>query len=420
MKIKTLVTLYAIVLLLAAGVAVAKFIQNKEESTATRFERGYKPFSDLSSGEIEEIDLKGADQTATIKIIDGKWVVANRENYPANVQNLQNLIRTINDITVAQSLEAGESFNPRFGMDSSSSDPAMHGTTVTLKKVDGSVITRLQLGKEVKSNENEDPMAAMMSGGGGGGGGASGRFIRLSDDPESVYVINDAMTEAQSNPAEWLVSDFIKIANITSISLSPAGKLDEVAWSVTRPNSTGTFTLDGDVQAGKEIDATALSALNNVFGYANFEDVVSAKAAEGLMNTSQTQRALITTADGFRYQLDITPKGAAGTKNYLMTVSVSADIVKERTKPEGEDSDIAKQADADYAKKVKVGEEKLAFEKSLEGRIFEVTEFTVQPLMKKREEFYAVKVPPISTTPTNNYNQPRVTSPPVMFPGTGQ
>ena len=416
MKTKTLVTLYAIVLLLAGGVAVAKFIQNKEESTATRFERGYKPFSDLSSGEIEEIDLKGGDQSATIKIADGKWVVANRENYPANVQNLQNLIRTINDITVAQSLEAGESFNPRFGMDSSSSDPAMHGTTVTLKKVDGSIITRLQLGKEVESNENEDPMAAMMS----GGGGASGRFIRLSDDPESVYVINDAMTEAQSNPAEWLVSDFIKIANITSISLSSAGNLDEVAWSVTRPNSTGTFTLDGDVQAGKEIDATALSALNNVFGYANFEDVVSAKAAEGLMNTSQTQRALITTADGFRYQLDITPKGAAGTKNYLMTVSVSADIVKERTKSEGEDPDIAKQADVDYAKKVKADEEKLAFEKSLEGRIFEVTEFTVQPLMKKREEFYAVKAPPTSTTPANNNNQPRVTSPPVMFPGTGQ
>lgn len=414
MKTKTLFTLYAVVLLLASGVAIAKFIQNKEEGAVTKFSRGYKPFEKLSPGEIAEVELKGASQSTTIKEVDGEWVVSNRKNYPAKVQDLKSLIRKINNLTVAQSLEAGESFNPRFGMDGSSSDEASHGIEIILRKADRSEITRLKLGKEVSSGGNKDPMTAMM-----GGGGVSGRFVRLNADPDSVYVINDAMNEAKSQPKDWLIPDFINVQNITSVSLSKPGKLAEEDWLVTRPDSNSDFTLDGVLPEGRELDTASVNALKSILSFAKFEDVVSEKAAEGLVDKTKTQRAIITTADGFSYTLDITPKEAQGTRNYLMTVNVLGEFSKERNKPEGEDPDIAKQADEDYAKKLKENNDKLQLEQSLNGRVFEVTAYTVQAFMKKRDGFFAMKAAPASAPPANN-TQPRVTSQPVMFPGTGQ
>lgn len=415
MKTKTLFTLYAIAIALAVGVFIAKLVQNAEEDSSTQFTRGYKPFENLSPGEIAEIHLKGADNATTIKIADGKWVVAERENYPVNLDSLQSLIRKMKDLTVAQALEAGESFNPRFGMDEKSSDPDTHGSVLTLKTADGKEITRMNIGKEIAS-ASQDPMAAMM----GGGNTASGKYVRLKPDPDSVYVVNDALSEAKTHPKDWLVKDFIKVQNITSVSLSPEGKPGQTAWKVSRANSTGDFTVEGGIPAGKELNTGTVNPLKNILGYPNFEDVVSAEAAKGLQGNAKSRRAIITTADGFTYTLDIAPKEAKGTEKYLMKVEVSAQLKTERDKPAEESEEAAKTAEEAFQAALKANQEKLAQEQALKGRVFEVTSYTVQALLKSKDDLLQDKAAPAAAggAPAGapSFNPGSVTTPPFQIP----
>ena len=85
MKNKTLIILYSVAAFFALCVIIAKVVANAESDSVTKFNRGDQPFENLSPGAVAELELKGADHTATIKIVDGKWVVAERNNYPVNI-----------------------------------------------------------------------------------------------------------------------------------------------------------------------------------------------------------------------------------------------------------------------------------------------------------------------------------------------
>ena len=383
MKTKTLFTLYAVATALALGVLIAKVIQNSEENSSTKFARGYKPFNELAPGDIAKIELKDAEQSSTIEIKDGKWTVAEREGYPVNLSSLQKLIRKINDLTITQSLEAGASFDPRFGMDQTSNDSELHGTHLTLKKADGSLITSLKLGKEVAASGQQDPMAMMM----GRGNSSSGRYIRLQEDPEGVYVVSDSLGEALAHPKDWLSKEFIKIENITSVSLSPAGAPSSIEWKVSRPDASADFTLEGGIPEGKELNKGVIDAFKNILRYAGFEDVISQSAFVGLADQTKTRRAVITTADNFTYTLDITPKDAEGASSKLLTVSVTGDLITTRVKKDNETEEQAKQAQEAFDKSLKEKKAQLKLEQSLAGKIYDVTDYTVQALLKSRSDF---------------------------------
>lgn len=421
MKLKSLITLYVTVAVLAAGVFIAKSIQNAEEDSSARHSRGYKPFQHLSPGEVAEIQLIGAENTSTIKIHDQKWVVAERENYPVKVSALQSLLRKIQELSVAQDLEAGESFNPRFGMDENSSDPETHGTKLLLKKASGEEIAQLKIGKDLASAGPTDPLAGMM----GGGNQSSGKYIRLTSDPNSVYVINDALSEAQTHPKEWLSEDFIQVKKITSISLSPKGNPEAVEWTLSRPDITEPFSLEGALPEGKQLNMATINGFNNILAFARFEDVVSEKAAQGLRDKNGTQRARIKTEDGFSYELEISPKAAEGSENYLMTIKVSAELKTEREKPKEETEEVAKTMGAAFQKTLKENQEQLKREQALQGRVYEVTPYTVQALLKGKADLLQ-DTPPAAATPAPAVSegalQPRltprqITTPPVRVPG---
>ncbi len=387
MKTKTLILLYGIVAVLALGVILATNFQNADSGSSAKFERGNKPFAKLPADDIATIELKEGDVTTTLVQKEGAWTVSERQNYPANLGKMQSLIRSINELSVTQSLEAGESYDARFGLD----------TTVSLKKSDGSVFRSLKIGKDI-TNGQQNQMAMMM-----GGSNANGCYIRLPEDEGIVYATNTVISDASASPKNWLAKDFIQVKKITEITLSKPGKPDEVEWKVTRPNAMGKFALEGDIPAGKMANASALSSLENQFGYASFEDVLSPSAGEGLSDVSKARRATILTEEGFTYTINIAPKTVKGTENHLLTVQVEGYFVTERVRPEAETVEEGDSADEHFATQLAEKKEKLAKEKELEGIYFEVTKLTIQNLFKSRDELLtemaAATPSPSTTTP---------------------
>jgi len=388
MKTKTLILLYGIVAVLALGVILATNFQNADSSSFAKFARGKKPFEKLSANDIASIELTEDDVTTSLVQKDGKWTVLERQNYPANFGKMQSLIRSINELSVTQSLEAGESYDARFGLD----------TTVSLKKADGSVIRSLKVGKDI-TNGQQNQMVMMM-----GGSNSNGCYIRLPEDEGTVYATNTTISDASASPKNWLAKDFLQIKKITTITLSKPGKLDEAEWKVTRPNATAKFTLEGGIPSGKMADSSALSSLENQFGYASFEDVLSSSAGEGLSNASKARRATILTEDGFTYTITMAPKTVEGTENHLLTVQVEGEFATERVRPEAETVEEGDSADEYFATQLAEKKEKLAKEKELEGTYFEITKLTIQNLFKSRDELLtdsssAATPSPSTTTP---------------------
>ena len=402
MKTKTLTILYGLVAVLALGVLVAKQSQNQDSLSSAKYERGHKPFANLPAGEIAQVEITDGDMTSTIHIHDGKWSVKERQNYPADFSALQSLIRELSEITIAQSLEAGATYDARFGMDLSSDDPDQHGTVITLKKSDDQVITTLRLGKAVDSGE-QDQMAMLM------GGGAKGQHIRLDDDADAVYVINSTLNGAKSHPKNWLAKDFIKVANLSKVSLTQPNSTD-LEWEVEEQN--GTFTLLGDIPEGKELNTGALSSIGNLFQYARFDDILSEKAAQGLIDHSKTQTAHLKTKDGFSYQIEIASKVAPQSKNKIVKIQTSAKLNEKRPPVEGESAEQATQAEAQFSAELEGLKKKLAQEQRINGVYFEVSEYTVQALLKSRNDLLQ------APQPAQPGQRPgSVTSPPFRFGG---
>lgn len=378
MKSKTLITLYTIVAILAVGVVIAKLGQSKQTDSSTKFTRGEKPLATLNPSEISEISIEDSETTTTVKIDGGKWVVVERGNYEAKTDALRDLIRQVLELSVAQSMEAGPSFDPRFGMDERASLAENHGEIVTFKSKDGTVLTRIKFGKEIAGQSQANQANPF-------GGGAQGRFVRFAEDEKSIYVVSDGMSSVDANPKNWLKEDFLEVRGITSITMSPAGAPDQVEWKVSREDMKNGFTLS-DIPEGKVANEALLSSIQNVLSYGNFEDVVTAKAAEGLLEKETARKATIETNDGFTYTINLFPKSAEGTKNYLMTFSVAEQFTKEFQPKEESTEEEQKSAKADFQANLNTLQKQFADLKALEGVYYEVASWVLDPIAKSKSD----------------------------------
>jgi hypothetical protein len=111
---------------------------------------------------------------------------------------------------------------------------------------------------------------------------------------------------------------------------------------------------------------------------------------------------VIETVEGFIYNVTFGPRKAteegAADDAYLLRVTTTAKIPAERKKEEGETEEDSKAKDEAFAERKKQLDEKLADSKKLEGVTYQVTKFTVDPLLKNRVGLIK-SAPPAQTQP---------------------
>ncbi|MFD2257794.1 DUF4340 domain-containing protein [Luteolibacter algae] len=379
MKSRTVIILWLIAILLGVSVLLLKHSQGDENNTATKRAPGQTLFEDFPADKIATIEISGAEHTATLTEKDDKWTVAERDDYPADTRAINDLLRTLSELKVTQGIEAGPSFAPRFGMDEKSSKPAEHGLRVSFKDSAGKELAKAAFGK------NLDAAGSSAS---AFGGGATGRYVRNYADESGFYAVSEVFGTLSEDPKSWLSEEFIKVEKIQSIALTQPGS-DELEWKLTRDNENADFEFT-EAFPGVKIDTAATAPLKSLFSFARFEDVISNADLEKRANPEKLQKATITTFEGLVYEVTLQPdKTAAGqstptTENYLMTVSVTAELPKERKKAENEKKEEAEAADKAFADRKEALGESIAKTKALEGRTFLVSKFTVDALLKNR------------------------------------
>ncbi|MCW1924106.1 DUF4340 domain-containing protein [Luteolibacter arcticus] len=391
MNKRQVVVLWIVAIVLAAAAFFTRSGNSKGAESKTERSRGQTVLADFPADQVAKIKVSSGENTTTLVRKDGKWTIEEREGYPAKTTSVNDFLRSLAEVKVTEGVEAAPSYAPRFGMDPGASKPEDRGTEVVLSNDAGTELAHITLGKNLQA-AGDDPMASMM----GGGGGSTGRFVRNHADETGVYKVSEMFSALTPEPKSWLNDEFLKVEKIKSVTVSPAAQPDKVDWKVTRADENGEFTLDG-AQAGETLDTTAASTLKSLFSYARFEDVVSADKASDMGKALEMRTVKIETFEGFVYNITLTPieaekpkeadpNAAPPEENYLMTVDVEGTLPTERKKEEKESAEDAKAKDKAFADRKTELEKRLAAEKAMNGKTFQVTKYTVDALLKPRAE----------------------------------
>jgi hypothetical protein len=389
MNKRQVIILWLIAAALGVAVAAVKIGQRGATASATQRAPGDTLLADFPARDVAAIEIRGADESTSLALADGAWTVADRDGYPANTSAVNELLRNLTEIKVAQGIEAGPSFASHFGMDPEAPAAEDRGVTATFRNAAGAELATVSFGKNITGAAPASPF----------GGGAAGRFIRNHADESGFYAVNELFPTLSTDPKRWLQDGFIRIEKIKSVSVTePNG--EQPAWTVTRDDENADFSLASSI--GEEAaDSDATAPLKNLFSFSRFDDVIPAAMTGERVHNAEERTATITTFEGFTYTLRFAPLQQAEPEededgmsmptpeNYALTVEVAADLPAERNKAEGETEDDAAAKDAAFASRRAELAERLAKEQKLAGRTFEVGKFTIEALLKPRSELVA-------------------------------
>ncbi len=387
-------TSLTILWLVAAGlggsVAWVKMNQSHQAEATTSRNRGETLFEKFPVEQTARITIKAAKDKVTLVKGDDGWTVNERNNYPADTARVNELLTTLEEVKVAQGIQAGPTYDKRFGMDPVADKQDEHGLQIIFSAANDTQLASVTLGKNLESN---------TGGAFGMGGGITGRFVRNRAEPNAVYVTNETFPRIVAAPKDWLREDFISIEKIKSISMAMPNHPAFKTWKLVRPDEVSEFKLDGAAK-DENLDAPAITPLKSLFSYARFEDVVADDSVKQIKKSPDLRVATIETVEGFTYTVRFAPKKAEDKEaapaspanaapNYLLTVQVSATIPTERKKAKDEKKEDAGKMDGAFAKRSKELREKLDKEKQLEGRVFEITRWPIEALLKTRDQLVA-------------------------------
>ncbi len=126
--------------------------------------------------------------------------------------------------------------------------------------------------------------------------------------------------------------------------------------------------------------------MSNPLGSPSFVDVAMAKPEE--LGLDKPVAVTVDTFEDFAYTLNV---GRKTNDDFPLTVTVSAQLPKERTPGKDEKPEDKDKLDKEFKEKQKKLEEKLGQEKRFEKWVYLVSNWTVEPLLKERSQLLVEK-----------------------------
>ena len=350
-----------LVLLVAVG-GIALFLSRRNEATwSNSATGGDSKLLNFELNDVTQVTIRRAGTEVNLAKQQDVWTVRERD-YPADFDRVSTLIRTLWEMRPVQDVKIGASQLGRLQLTEPTND-ANSSAAVDLKGSGGKTIASLLVGKKYLRGSDQGP---------GQGGSAAGRYVKDSHD--RVFIVSQTLDEVELKPERWLETDFIKITDPKSITISGGDPAKN--WTLLRDNATAPWRF-ADPKPGEELDAAKASSAATVFAGAAFADVLAADATG--LDTPVTAR--FETFDGFVYELRI---GKPMGENQPVLVSVNAELPKERTAPPDEKPEDKTRLDQEFAAKQKQLADKLVTEQKLQGRPFLIAKSSIDRVLIDR------------------------------------
>lgn len=380
-----------IIILLVVLIALVGAALYQQKDRKSRLSTGSRKGADMREmlipdfdvNSVQKIRIKDAKDEVNVALSGANWTVAERGGYEASFDKISRALLALKEQKISKKQFAGKESWGKIGVQPPGEpDGYGIGTLVELLDAKGNIKKSLVLGASVTSsgNANASPF-----------GGSNERLIRMvsPDDGETIWVVGNTFADLESKPDTWLEKAFFDVQKVKSVEVTAAKPED--SWKASRPDAAATeFTLEG-AKPGEKLD-NGKTNLTSLLSSPTFNDVLAKDKAAAVLKDAV--KAKLVTFDGFTYNVQAVKLAGKDGDKYYLTVAVSADLPKERTPVKDEKPEDKKTNDETFAAEKKKQEEKLAAEKKLEGWAFEVTEYTVSSLLKKRAEILAEPAKP--------------------------
>ncbi len=398
MKSKQLIILVAI--LAAAGIAAAlkmrsrdAAIGGKPQEVGSRILKGFEPEG------VAGITISDGKDSVEVAFKDGKWVLPSRDGFPASLTAVNELRDAAHQLKVLSVQNVGASQLGRLQLREPASDvpEAERSKMVSFRDNAGKDTITFFAGKTSEPKSD---------GGMNFNAGPRPQFVRVKGTDGIVYQAVQGFASLNATVKSWLDKEsFFKVEKLKSIAVT--GPTPEESWKVFREAEGGELKLDA-AKDGEEFDATKAAGPGGAFAYAAFEDLAPAADKEKAALDKPTHTAVIETFDGITYTVKVGAKAAAAAaadaaaaENYYLSFSADGKLAEQRTPPapdkDGKPTETEEQkkaADEAFAKDLQKKKEKLAAEQAHKDRIFVVTKYTLDGVMKKRADFLKEKATP--------------------------
>ena len=419
-----------LLIILGALVGASIYVKNDRESVVNRgVQQGAdlreRLLPDLSVNAIREIRVRTGEESVLVKKTDKQWVVTDRDNYPASFEKVSRALVELSEQKIKDKRVIGESAWSEINVDEPKEGEKDTGKMVELMDESGKVAHSFVLGDSINTSGGRSSASPF-------GGGSNELFVRIPEDGNTIWSVNNAFYEFETSPDMWLDKDFIKVTDIKSVAVKQPDGTE--SWKASRKDKDGEFELEGGT-----LDNTKVS-LSSLLTSPTFNDVQGkAKSTEFLKAAVE---ATITTFDDFTYKLKVAKVDKDGSSKYYMSVDVAATLPEQREVEKDESEEDKKTKDAEFKQRKGELQAKLDSEKTMKGWVYEVSEYTINNLLKKRSEIVTSAEPntdksggdvptagspvgvapaipgnPTSTTPPAISRGPiSVTTPPVAVP----
>lgn len=370
----------------------------------------------LAVDQVRKIRIRDAGKEVNVALAGNAWGVAERSGYRASFDKVERAVKLLADMKIKGKQVVGSGalgeiklLAPEEG------GPDRSGLQVELMNDKGAAVASLIAGSAVETTGG-------ASSGNWMGGPGEQRFVRTPNDKDTVWLIGDSFYELSGDPKEWLDKAFLDLRQLKSAEVTMPNAAD--SWKAERKDENSEFKFV-NAPAGDELDTAKASGLSSVLSSASFTDVLTKERATADFMKGAVKAKLVT-FEGFTYDLEVLERkegGADAEAQTFMTVKVSADIAKERKAEANEKPEDKTKKDTEFAATKKSLEEKLAKEKLAEGWVYEVSNYSVNSLLKKRGEIVREKTPPPAPAPAPGAAPvppapavPQAPAPPVMPP----
>lgn len=363
-------------LLVIGGAGLALFWQDIGAYRSTGGKIGAKLLPEFKLAEVAKIELRDGKSKTTLTRKDTFWVVEERGGYPANFQDISDLLIKLVELKVVQSEVIGANLLPRVGLAPPPDKPAADGadardsgTVLEMKDAAGKTLAMLTLGKVVLKKDPGNPLPSAQD------GVPAGRWVQVAGAP-NVAVVSDPLAKAEADPAKWLDRAFFKVDRVRTLTASGESG---VRWKVTRDEEWGQWKFGA---GGGDLNAGAAVAATNVLAKWEFADVLVGDpqaAGKPLVITAET-------FDRLTYTFTLTPVQGGG---YALATRIDGEPPRTRTPEKDEKAEDRARRDKDYEDTLKRLEARLARERAQANWLYLMDAKALGVLLMDRSDIVA-------------------------------
>ncbi|MFC5051564.1 DUF4340 domain-containing protein [Rubritalea spongiae] len=373
MSTKVLVSLWALVAVLFVAVLKVRDAQERPIEHVSSLADGDVLLEKLDSSKVATLEFRTSEHEFELKLDDGKWLAPEKGGFPADADRLKRQMGDLFAAKVTHPVQAGEKYYDRFGVAGGDS-LAEDAIVLTFKDAEGEVLETLFLGDLIEASTQ-----GLM-----GGSRNVGRRVRLSSEPNTIYSLKDTFMSFSDDLQSWLKKDFIKVQGLKSVKV----EAEDQSWSVVRESEEADFELQ-NLPEGKQAKASEMTSFKRLLSSARFNSVLGKQTWDDWEKENSdvsTRRAKLQTFEGFEYILNFAPQDSEDTNgDYVLSVSVSAELAKERKAEKDETEEETKRADKKFAEEREQFEQKLAAEKACHPYLYLVSKSTLGSLLDDLE-----------------------------------